>query len=67
MSVIVTCGRCGKEYESSRAEVLAGTWRRCPDCRDPEPPLPDERRAKRLRPREWQRVDRELRRVLGDG
>ena len=43
MSVIVACGRCGKQYESSRAEVLAGRWRRCPRCRTVVPPKEDNR------------------------
>ena len=65
MSVTVTCGGCGTTYESTRAEVLSGAWRRCPACREPGPPVPDERRAKRLRPREWRRLDREPRRMAG--
>jgi len=38
MSVIVVCRRCGREFAPDRRAILAGRWRLCPACRDPEPP-----------------------------
>lgn len=39
MSVMVRCRRCGKEFEADRTAILTGTWRLCPDCAQPQPPL----------------------------
>jgi hypothetical protein len=40
MSLIVVCRRCGRTFEASRADILAGprVWRLCPVCRGPDPP-----------------------------
>ena len=35
MPIIVTCRRCGAEFEPSREAVVGGAWRLCPDCRGP--------------------------------
>lgn len=32
MSVIFVCPTCGHEREIDRKQILAGTWRSCPDC-----------------------------------
>lgn len=36
MRIVVTCAKCGHEYEATRQQVLAGTWRRCPVCQPRE-------------------------------
>lgn len=38
MTIATHCRRCGAEHEPDRAAILAGTWRDCPACRDPDPP-----------------------------
>ena len=66
MSVVVVCVVCGAEFTATREEIVRGGWQVCPRCRTPEPappPLPDERRAKRMRARDWRRLDREARRA----
>jgi hypothetical protein len=34
MSILITCRRCGTEFEPGRKAIIAGAWRLCPDCRD---------------------------------
>ena len=33
-AILITCRRCGSEFEPSREAIVAGAWRLCPDCRD---------------------------------
>ena len=33
MEITITCARCGAEFTPTRADVVRGTWRVCPDCR----------------------------------
>lgn len=40
MPLATTCRRCGIEHEPDRAAILAGTWRHCPACRDPDAERP---------------------------
>lgn len=30
--IIVTCVRCGVEFQPDRNAIVAGTWRTCPEC-----------------------------------
>jgi DNA-directed RNA polymerase subunit RPC12/RpoP len=30
--IIVTCVRCGAEFQPDRDAVVAGAWRTCPEC-----------------------------------
>lgn len=43
MAVIVTCPRCGGEYEADLATIARGAWRACPRCHPGPayPPAPD--------------------------
>ena len=31
--MLITCAKCGRQYEPSRAQIVAGIWRKaCPAC-----------------------------------
>lgn len=41
MMPLVLCSRCGRPWQPARCELVAGTWRICPACRDgPHRPNP---------------------------
>lgn len=40
MTLSTVCRRCGREFAPDPDAIRAGTWQRCPQCREnqPEPP-----------------------------
>lgn len=36
---------CGRQWEPSRQDLIAGVWKTCPGCRDAETPSKSDRNA----------------------
>jgi hypothetical protein len=38
--ILVTCRRCGTEFEPGHEAIVSGAWRLCPECRGVSPAGP---------------------------